>query len=97
MCIRDRHEGTGAVPTHLMDANRDAKGFGHGKGYQYPHLFEGHFISQQYLPSSVLGSHFYEPSYEGYEGQIADRVERWRKAQDQALKQDPPPESPEKK
>jgi len=90
-------EGTGAVPTHLMDANRDAKGFGHGKGYQYPHLFEGHFIPQQYLPSSVLGSHFYEPSYEGYEGQIADRVERWRKAQDQALKQDPPPESPEKK
>ena len=24
--------GSGAVPTHLMDANRDAKGFGHGKG-----------------------------------------------------------------
>ena len=90
-------EGTGAVPTHLMDANRDAKGFGHGKGYEYPHLFEGHFVPQQYLPSSVLGSHFYEPSHEGYEGQIADRVERWRKAQDQALKQEPPPGSPEKK
>jgi len=60
-------EGAGAVPTPLMDASRDARGFGHGEGYQYPHLFEGHFIPQQYLPTSVLGKRFYEPSLEGYE------------------------------
>src|SRR5512133_392412 len=28
-------QGSGDVPIHLMDKNRDAKGFGHGKGYQY--------------------------------------------------------------
>ena len=88
-------EGTGAVPTHLMDANRDAKGFGHGQGYRYPHEFEGHFIPQQYLPSSVLGKHFYQPSGEGYEQQISERVKRWRKAQDQALGLEKPPDNGE--
>lgn len=90
-------EGAGAVPTPLMDASRDARGFGHGEGYQYPHLFEGHFIPQQYLPTSVLGKRFYEPSREGYEKQVAERVSRWRKAQDQALGLEPPPESAKEK
>ncbi len=77
--------GTGAVPTHLMDANRDAKGFGHGKGYQYPHLFEGHFTAQQYLPDNLTGKRFYEPSDQGYEGKMADWLKKWRDAQDKAL------------
>lgn len=83
--------GLGAVPTHLMDANRDGKGFGHGKGYQYPHLFEGHFTPQQYLPTNLVGTHFYQPSDQGYEGQMADWLQRWRTAQDQALGKDKPP------
>lgn len=85
--------GTGAVPTHLMDANRDAKGFGHGKGYQYPHMFEGHFTPQQYLPTGLLGTEFYKPSDQGYEAQVSERVSRWRKAQAQALGIEKPPEA----
>jgi putative ATPase len=77
--------GTGAVPTHLMDANRDAKGFGHGKGYEYPHVYEGHFIPQQYLPDKLLGHHFYQPSDQGYEGKMANWLENWRLAQDKVL------------
>jgi putative ATPase len=77
--------GTGAVPTHLMDANRDGKGFGHGKGYQYPHMFEGHFTAQQYLPASLSGKRFYEPSNQGYEGKMAGWLEQWREAQAKAL------------
>ena len=84
--------GIGAVPTHLMDANRDAKGFGHGKGYQYPHMFPDHFTPQQYLPTELLGKEFYKPSEQGYEKSIAERVGRWRKAQVQALGKEPPPE-----
>ena len=84
--------GAGPVPTHLMDSNRDAKGFGHGQGYQYPHSFPEHFIPQQYLPDSLRGTHFYEPSDQGYESQAAERVERWRKAQAQALGIEPAPE-----
>jgi putative ATPase len=85
--------GIGAVPTHLMDANRDAKGFGHGKGYQYPHMFPDHFTPQQYLPTELLGKEFYKPSEQGYEKSIAERVERWRKAQAQALGKESPPEA----
>ena len=77
--------GTGAVPTHLMDANRDAKGFGHGQGYEYPHLFPGHFIPQQYLPDRLINTHFYQPSDQGYEGKMANWLEKWREAQQKVL------------
>ncbi len=77
--------GLGAVPTHLMDDNRDAKGLGHGKGYQYPHSFPGHFTPQQYLPDEVMGERFYEPSNQGYEQRIAERLTAWRKAQSEKL------------
>ncbi len=72
--------GAGPVPIHLMDASRDAKGFGHGKGYQYPHSFPGHFTPQQYLPTNLLGTVYYEPSDQGYEAQIAARMEQIRRA-----------------
>jgi putative ATPase len=68
-----------------MDGNRDAAALGHGKDYVYPHDFEGHFIPQQYLPKRLLGTYFYQPSQEGYETQVAARLELWREAQRKAL------------
>jgi putative ATPase len=78
-------EGVGPVPVHLMDANRDGEGLGHGKGYQYPHSFPGHFIPQQYLPERLLGTTFYEPSDQGYEAKIAERLAIFRKLQLEGL------------
>ena len=72
-------QGVGPVPTHLMDSNRDAKGLGHGQGYQYPHSFPGHFTPQQYLPGGMEGISFYKPSDQGYEQEIAARLTGWRK------------------
>ncbi len=72
--------GAGSVPIHLMDASRDAKGFGHGQGYQYPHLFPGHWTPQQYLPDNLVGRQFYHPSDQGYEAQVAERLRQLRKA-----------------
>ena len=79
-------EGRGevGVPSHLQDANRDAA-LGHGRGYVYPHDHAGHHIGQQYLPPGLLGTTFYTPSDQGYEAQVADRLERWRAAQRLAL------------
>ena len=88
-------EGIGAVPTHLMDANRDARGLGHGKGYEYPHSFPEHHTGQQYLPTALLGRVFYKPSDQGYEAGVAERVERWRKAQAAALGYEYPPRDKE--
>lgn len=72
-------EGAGDVPLHLMDANRDAKALGHGKGYIYPHSKPGHFFQQQYLPDTYQGMHFYYPSDEGYEKIIQQRLSNWWK------------------
>ncbi len=78
-------QGQVSVPRHLMDGNRDAEAMGHGKDYVYPHEQEGHFIPQQYLPKRLLGTYFYKPSGEGYEPQVAARLEMWREAQRKAL------------
>jgi len=78
-------EGKVEVPNHLKDGNRDAVALGHGKGYKYPHEQEGHFAPQQYLPRDVLGTYFYNPSDQGYESTVADRLDRWRAAQRAAL------------
>ncbi len=82
---RIESEGAGDVPNHLMDATRDAKGLGHGTGYQYPHEYPDHFIPQQYLPTTALGEIFYKPSDQGYEAQVFERLKRWRQAQQKAI------------
>ncbi len=77
--------GAGPVPIHLMDGSRDAKGLGHGQGYDYPHNHSDHWTPQQYLPGSLLGRTFYQPSDQGYEAQVQERVRMWRAAQAKAL------------
>lgn len=76
-----RKNGAGGVPFHLMDANRDGQGFGHGEGYQYPHNFEGHWVEQQYLPDGLEGRQFYHPSDQGFEKEIAKRQGNRAKSQ----------------
>ncbi|MFW5940960.1 MAG: AAA family ATPase [Chloroflexota bacterium] len=76
------------VPTHLKDSNRDKEGFGHGRGYLYPHAYRDHWVAQQYLPQALQGKLFYEPSDQGYERQIRQEVARRREAQLAALVED---------
>ncbi len=73
------------VPNQLKDSNRDKKGFGHGMGYLYPHAYRDHWIEQQYLPSSLQGQVFYQPSDQGAEAVIKVHVERRREAQMAAM------------
>jgi putative ATPase len=82
-------EMEGEVPAHLMDASRDGEGLGHGQGYLYPHAYRDHWIAQQYLPDSLQGRVFYQPSTQGYEQQIHDRVLRQREAQVEAMAEEP--------
>ncbi len=69
------------VPNAIRDGNRDAEDFGHGKGYLYPHAFRDHWVAQQYLPDSLQGRVFYQPSDQGYEATIRDQVARRREEQ----------------
>ncbi len=69
------------VPSHLMDSSRDAEGFGHGEGYLYPHAYRDHWVAQQYLPGGLQGKVFYQPSHQGFEKGIRERVLQRREAQ----------------
>jgi len=69
--------GPGHVPIHLMDASRDGARLGHGKDYVYPHSFPEHFVPQQYLPDTAKDETFYEPSDQGYEKDITERLKKW--------------------
>ncbi|NEP15823.1 MAG: AAA family ATPase [Leptolyngbya sp. SIO4C1] len=72
------------IPNPLKDASRD-KTLGHGQGYLYPHAYRDHWVEQQYLPSSLQGQVFYQPSAQGYEDSIRLQVARRREAQLAAL------------
>lgn len=69
------------VPTHLKDGSRDKQAFGHGANYLYPHAYRDHWVAQQYLPASLQGRVFYQPSEQGFEAEIHTQVVRRREAQ----------------
>ena len=76
--VEAEHEAD--IPAPLRDASRDAEGFGHGAGYQYPHAFTDHWVAQQYLPGELQGRVFYQPGATGHERAIRDQVARRREA-----------------
>jgi putative ATPase len=52
---------------------------GYGEGYRYAHDFEGHVApGETYLPDALREARFYEPSEEGLEKAIGDRLARLR-------------------
>ena len=66
------------VPLHLRNAVTGLmSGMGYGKGYRYAHEYEGHFTEQDYLPPSVQGRRYFQPSTEGQEKEIKERLARW--------------------
>src|SRR5690606_5337835 len=74
-----KEHGALPVPPHLRDAHYPgAKRLGHGEGYLYPHDYPGHYVPQEYLPSALAGRRYYVPSDQGYERELARRLEAWR-------------------
>jgi putative ATPase len=65
------------VPLHLRNAVTPLmKHFGYGQGYKYAHSFPGHVVEQEHLPERLAGRRFYEPSDQGREPELAERLER---------------------
>ena len=77
--MRDgREQANEPVPLHLRNAVTGMmKDMGYGKDYKYSHDFEGHFEEQEYLPPSLKGRRYYQPSEEGAELEIGQRLKRW--------------------
>ena len=84
-----RAGASGQVPVHLRDAHyAGAKQFGHGDGYIYAHDAPGHVAAQQYLPDTLRGTVYYEPTQYGFERTLTERRERIRRILDAAPVQD---------
>ena len=69
------------VPLHLRPSRhrRLAREQGYGKGYLYPHDYADADVDQEYLPDDLVGRVFYEPSDQGLEIKIAERLGRLRR------------------
>lgn len=67
------------VPVHLQDAHyKGSAKLGHGIGYKYAHDYPEHYVKQQYLPDEIREERFYDPSENGQEKAIKERLERLR-------------------
>ena len=63
------------VPLHLRNAPTSLlKSLDYGKGYQYAHDVEGRVADMDCLPASLAGRRYYEPTQEGREKHLAQRM-----------------------
>jgi putative ATPase len=69
------------VPKKLRNAvTRLMREEGYGQGYQYPPDHAGSFVpGETYLPDELASRRFYEPTDQGLEKQIRERIERLRR------------------
>ena len=66
------------VPLHLRNApTKLMKETGYAKGYKYAHDYDGHFVVQEFMPSTLRGKRFYTPDRSNStEAKIAERMEK---------------------
>jgi putative ATPase len=70
-----RQEPVRSVPPHLKDSHYPAaKKAGFGVDYQYPHDYEGGFVTQEYLPGPP--KRYYLPKEAGHEKNIMRHLQR---------------------
>jgi putative ATPase len=66
------------VPKHIRNApTKLMREQGYGQGYRYDHAEGGHAAGQQYLPEVLNGATWYEPTNQGYEKILAERIAWW--------------------
>jgi putative ATPase len=64
------------VPLHLRNAPTGLmKGLGYGQGYQYAHDLEEKVADMQCLPDNLSGRVYYQPTGEGVEKRIRERLD----------------------
>jgi putative ATPase len=79
------------VPLHLRNAPTGLmKHLGYGKDYQYAHDVEGKVADMQCLPDNLKNRRYYQPTNEGVEKRIRERLQEIRRTRQQAGKLDSP-------
>jgi putative ATPase len=65
-----------SVPLHLRNAPTGLmKKMGYSKGYKHAHNEKDAVTDMQCLPDSLIGSHFYEPTEQGLEQELRERLQ----------------------
>ncbi len=72
-----------AVPKFLRGTG--SKLLGEGAGYKYAHDYEGGYVPQAYLPEGRI---YYEPTENGFERRVKERLDYWRMLFERANKGD---------
>jgi putative ATPase len=73
-----------AVPLHLRNAPTSLlKGLGYGRDYQYAHDVEGKVADMQCLPDNLRDRVYYQPTNQGMEKRIRERLEEIRRMRSQ--------------
>jgi putative ATPase len=74
------------VPLHLRNAPTGLmKGLGYGQGYQYAHDLENKVADMQCLPDNLRDRIYYQPTNEGIERRIRERMEEIRRVRSAGL------------
>jgi putative ATPase len=74
------------VPLHIRNAPTGLmKDLGYGAGYKYAFDSEQAYVPQEYLPESLRGAKWYEPTEFGYEKTVKERMEWWGNLKQKAL------------
>ncbi|MGB5065315.1 MAG: recombination factor protein RarA, partial [Candidatus Competibacter sp.] len=72
--------GTLEVPPHLRNAPTPlARELGHGEGYRYAHDETNAYVAGEcYFPEALKAARYYQPTANGLEGRIAEKLDRLR-------------------
>ena len=74
-----KRSGNQPVPLHLRNApTKLMEQLGYHDGYKYPHDYPNHYAPQQYLPDTLLGTHFWQAQHNPAEDK---QYQRWRQMQ----------------
>ncbi len=72
-----KESGDLQVPHHLRNAPTQLmKELGYSEGYRYAHSYDEHFTEQEFLPSEISGTKFYEPASNKREEKIREELKR---------------------
>jgi putative ATPase len=76
------------VPLHLRNAPTGLmKNIGYGKGYQYAHEYEDKVTDMQCLPDNLAGRTYYQPTDQGFEQRLRQRLDEIRKIKSRSVSQ----------
>jgi len=83
-------DATEPVPLHLRNAVTDRmKDWGYGRGYESAHDRDEKLSAMDCLPERLRGRRYYEPTEEGFEKRVGERLEQIRRTK-YRLRNEPP-------